>query len=158
MEQNLQRVISSPIGPLRLVTSAAALRGLYFTDHKRAPAECKACNGAHAVLDQAAGELAEYFAGTRTTFATPLDHAGTAFQRQVWTALGTIPFGERWSYAQLATTLGRPQAFRAVASANALNPLSIFTPCHRVVGSDGQLRGYAGGLPAKRWLLDLESA
>jgi methylated-DNA-[protein]-cysteine S-methyltransferase len=109
-----------------------------------------------AVLDQAARELDEYFAGRRRDFATRLGARGTAFQTQVWKALGDIPYGVQWSYGQLARAVGRPKAARAVGMANGSNPLPIFIPCHRVVGSDGSLTGYGGGLETKRWLLDLE--
>jgi methylated-DNA-[protein]-cysteine S-methyltransferase len=105
------------------------------------------------VLVQAARELAEYFAGRRRQFETPLEPIGTAFQRSVWAALATIPYGRTLSYAALADALGRPGAARAVGAANARNPLSLFLPCHRVLGSGGALTGYAGGLERKRWLL-----
>ena len=108
------------------------------------------------VLDQAARQLDEYFAGRRRVFDLPLLTVGTPFQRAVWELLTEIPFGETRSYAWLAAQLGHPRAVRAVAAANRANALSIFIPCHRVVGSDGSLTGYAGGLVAKRLLLGLE--
>jgi methylated-DNA-[protein]-cysteine S-methyltransferase len=153
----VQRVVASPVGPLRLVASDRALVGVYFPAHVGAPAPLIPSSGAHAVLDQAADELAEYFCGTRTSFSTPLAGAGTPFQRAVWRALADIPFGGRLGYAALAARIGRPAAHRAVGAANGRNPLSIFVPCHRVVGADGSLTGYAGGLPAKRWLLAHEA-
>lgn len=108
------------------------------------------------VLDCAARQLDEYFAGRRRVFDLPLLTVGTPFQRAVWELLTEIPFGETRSYAWLAAQLGHPRAVRAVAAANRANALSIFIPCHRVVGSDGSLTGYAGGLAAKRLLLGLE--
>lgn len=105
------------------------------------------------MLVEAADQLAAYFAGERQTFALPLGPEGTAFQRLVWRALETIPFGETATYGALATAIGRPAASRAVGTANGRNPLSIIVPCHRVIGASGQLTGYAGGLVAKQWLL-----
>ena len=110
------------------------------------------------VLDHAARQLDEYFAGRRRVFDLPLLTVGTPFQRAVWELLTEIPFGETRSYAWLAAQLGHPRAVRAVAAANRANALSIFIPCHRVVGSNGSLTGYAGGLAAKRLLLELEQA
>lgn len=101
-------------------------------------------------------ELAEYFAGDRTTFGFPLDPKGTPFQRKVWAALGEIPYGRTWTYRDLAERVGAPKGFRAVGMANRSNPIGIVVPCHRVVGADGTLVGYAGGLDAKRWLLEHE--
>lgn len=117
-------------------------------------AACRA--GDAEVLRRAAGELDEYFAGRRTAFTVPLLLAGTAFQRRAWRALADIPYGASLSYAGQALAAGCPGAVRAVAGANAANPLSIFVPCHRVVGSDGSLAGYGGGVEAKRFLLELE--
>ena len=111
---------------------------------------------AHPVLDQAARELEQYFEGKRRTFSSPLAAAGTPFQREVWDALAAIPFGQSRSYAEIATAIGRSRAVRAVGAANGANPLSIFVPCHRVIGADGKLTGYGGGLPAKAWLLGHE--
>lgn len=102
------------------------------------------------------GELAEYFAGDRQAFTFPLDPGGTEFQRKVWAALAEIPYGRTWTYRELAERVGSPNGFRAVGMANRSNPIGIVVPCHRVVGADGTLVGYAGGLAAKRWLLDHE--
>lgn len=110
------------------------------------------------VLMQAERELEEYFAGRRTAFSVPLSMHGTPFQMEVWAALRTIPYGETRSYASLAAQIGRPRACRAVGMANHVNPLPIFVPCHRVVGADGRLTGYAGGLDVKKYLLKLEGA
>lgn len=109
------------------------------------------------LLDLAARELDEYFGGERRNFDLPLLLCGSEFQRRVWDALTEIPFGATWSYAELARSIGRPTAVRAVANANGANPVSIFVPCHRVIGSDGSLTGYGGGLDAKRFLLSTES-
>ena len=110
------------------------------------------------VLLQAERELEEYFAGRRTAFSVPLSMHGTPFQMEAWAALRTIPYGETRSYATLAAQIGRPRACRAVGMANHVNPLPIFVPCHRVVGADGRLTGYAGGLDVKKYLLKLEGA
>lgn len=158
------RRVSTPIGDVELVASTSGLRAIRFVDE---PAAAAAEPGAHPspsgsgggddVLDRVAYQLAEYFAGVRTRFDLPLDVVhGTAFQRSVWEALATIPFGVTWSYAQQASAVGRPRAVRAVGAANGRNPVPIVVPCHRVVGADGSLTGYAGGVARKRWLLDHE--
>jgi len=108
------------------------------------------------LLPELRRQLAEYFAGTRRAFALPLAPAGTEFERRVWQALGAIPYGETRSYAEVAQAIGRPAACRAVGRANGRNPIAIVIPCHRVIGSDGSLTGYGGGLDLKRFLLDLE--
>ena len=102
-------------------------------------------------------QLVEYFAGRRTEFALALDPDGTPFQKEVWKALLGIPYGQRRSYSEIARRVGKPDAVRAVGAANGANPIAIVIPCHRVVGKDGSLTGYGGGLPVKRYLLDLES-
>ena len=112
----------------------------------------------HPVLVRTERQLAAYFAGTLTRFDVPLDFQGTDFQKSVWTALLTIPFGETRSYGEIARQIGRPSASRAVGAANGRNPLSIVAPCHRVVGAGGALTGFAGGLEVKRRLLGLEAA
>jgi methylated-DNA-[protein]-cysteine S-methyltransferase len=111
----------------------------------------------HPILVQTERQLGEYFAGTRTAFDLPLDPVGTDFQRRVWRALLTIPYGQTRSYADIARQVGSPAAVRAVGAANGRNPISIITPCHRVIGSTGQLTGFAGGLETKAYLLNLES-
>lgn len=113
-------------------------------------------DGCPELLSRAVGELNEYFAGVRTAFSIPMLAVGTEFQRRVWSELMNIPYGSTISYATLAGRTGNPRAVRAVASAVGANPLSILVPCHRVMGSDGNLTGYAGGLEAKRGLLDIE--
>ncbi len=109
------------------------------------------------VIEQAKRQLADYFAGSRRHFELPLLMVGSDFQRSVWHALGEVPYGAKASYLALATRMGRPEAVRAVAAANGANALAIIVPCHRIIGSDGELTGYAGGLEAKRQLLALES-
>ena len=153
--------LDSPVGRLRLIAADSGLVGVYFPEHKR-PRNADATDvEQHPVLDQARRELGEYFAGRRRQFDTPLapaaERGGTEFQHEVWAALLAIPPGETRSYGELARQIGRPQAVRAVGTANASNPISIFVPCHRVIGGSGALTGYAGGLAAKRWLLSLET-
>jgi O-6-methylguanine DNA methyltransferase len=109
-----------------------------------------------APLQQAKDELQRYFAGERVQFSCPLDLHGTAFQIMVWKELTRIPYGETRSYGEIALSIGRPAAVRAVGAANGSNPVAIIVPCHRVIGSNGHLTGYGGGLPTKAWLLSLE--
>jgi methylated-DNA-[protein]-cysteine S-methyltransferase len=151
-----QTLAASPLGMLRLLATDAALVGVYFPRHRRVPARVARDVESHDVLELAVRELHEYFLGRRLTFSTPTAVRGTDFQRAVWLALSGIAFGERRSYAELAQSIGRPRAARAVGAANAQNPLSIFVPCHRVVAANGELTGYAGGLAAKRFLLEHE--
>ena len=141
--------ISSPLGPLRLYGDRDELVGVYMTDQAAPPAD----TGSTSVLDATAQQLAEYFAGERRTFDLPLAPRGTGFQQIVWRALTQIAYAETASYGALARTIGRPAASRAVGAANGKNPISIIVPCHRVVGANGTLTGYAGGLAAKQWLL-----
>jgi len=154
----VRRVVSSPVGRLTLVATDDGLAGILWEHERpgrvRLPIQSE--DEAHPVLVETARQLAEYFAGHRTAFAVPLDVAGTAFQRKVWDALRTIPFGETRSYAQIARDIGQPTAIRAVGAANGRNPVSIVAPCHRVIGADGKLTGFAGGLQAKARLLALE--
>jgi len=145
--------IETPLGTLRLVADADALVGVYLPE-QQTPA---ATPGDPPVLRETARQLAEYFAGTRVAFELPIAPRGSGFQERVWRALGAIPYGTTWTYGQLARAIGRPSASRAVGTANAANPISIIVPCHRVIAASGALTGYAGGLPAKRWLLDHEA-
>ncbi|MEM7151887.1 MAG: methylated-DNA--[protein]-cysteine S-methyltransferase [Myxococcota bacterium] len=149
-------VMESPVGSIRLVATHTALQGLYWPEHRGAPPMPPPAEGPHPVLDLAVAQLREYFRGRRRIFSVPLDPQGTTFQREVWRQLSSIAFGQHETYTSVAAAIGRPAAVRAVASANARNPLSIIVPCHRVIGRDGTLRGYAGGLDAKRWLLEHE--
>jgi methylated-DNA-[protein]-cysteine S-methyltransferase len=143
----------SPLGVLRLYAHADELIGVHLPDQ---PAP-DATHGASPVLSATALQLVEYFAGKRRTFDLPLGPRGTGFQSIVWRALTAIPFGETRSYGALARAIGRPAASRAVGAANGKNPIAIIVPCHRVIGSSGQLTGYAGGLAAKKWLLEHEA-
>ena len=156
----MHAVIDSPIGPLTLVTEGGALTGLYMDVPGHEPDEATlgvpASLGDDEVLTEAARQLGAYFAGELTTFDLPLDLDGTGFQRTVWAGLQQIPYGETISYGELADRIGQPTASRAVGLANGRNPVSIVVPCHRVVGSNGSLTGYGGGLPRKQFLLALE--
>lgn len=149
-------VIDSPIGPLLAAADEAGLRTLLFARDGHEARPEPAWRRSDARLADAREQLAAYFAGGLREFDLRLAPRGTDFQLRVWRALGEIPFGETLSYGQLARRIGRPQAVRAVGAANGANPLPIVIPCHRVVGSDGRLVGYGGGLEVKRALLDLE--
>ena len=148
--------MSSPIGEITIVERDGALAGLYLTGHRPAPNPETFGDRVEHALPAAEDQLVEYFAGTRTTFDLQLGAHGTAFQEKVWTALRAIPYGQTWTYGQLAEAIGQPGAARAVGLANGRNPISIVVPCHRVVGSSGKLTGYAGGTERKAFLLALE--
>lgn len=146
----------SPVGPLTLHSNGAALTGVEF-DERRYPL-APSPRGEDRVLALARRELDRYFAGKLTVFSVPTAADGTEFQRAVWAALTKIPFGATRTYAQQAAAIGRPKAVRAVGAANGRNPISIIVPCHRVIGADGGLTGFGGGLARKQALLDLERA
>jgi methylated-DNA-[protein]-cysteine S-methyltransferase len=148
-------VVGSPVGPLTLVAEDGVLAGLYLADHRHAPSLDlpEEPHGLPVVREQ----LSAWFAGESRDFDVPLAVHGTPFQQEVWAALRTIPYGDTWTYRQLAEAVGRPRAVRAVGLANGRNPVSIVVPCHRVVGADGSLTGYGGGLAAKAWLLAHEA-
>jgi methylated-DNA-[protein]-cysteine S-methyltransferase len=146
--------IDSPVGRLRLFGTTDELVGLYLPVQAAPDAPRRATR----VLDLTAAQLAEYFAGARQTFDLPLAPRGTGFQQLVWQALAKIPYGVTLSYGELARTIGRPSASRAVGAANGKNPISIVVPCHRVIAANGELTGYAGGMAAKQWLLEHERA
>lgn len=150
-------VVDSPVGPLTLVRNPDGLCGLYMHLQRHLPASERFGRRVDTGFDEVAAQLDEYFAGERTAFTVPLAPRGTPFQQRVWAALQTIPYGQTWTYLQLAEHLGNVAAIRAVAAANGRNPIGIIVPCHRVVGSNGSLTGYAGGLERKRFLLDLET-
>jgi len=154
--------MDSPIGRLLLISRETALIGVYMDVPPRSgepDLTVGACRDPSAgALGVAAQQLREYFAATRRQFDLPLELHGTPFQGRVWRALSEIPYGETWSYGQLARYLGNPGASRAVGLANGRNPISIILPCHRVIGADGSLTGYGGGLPRKQWLLAHEAA
>jgi methylated-DNA-[protein]-cysteine S-methyltransferase len=149
-------VVDSPIGPLTLVASDGALVGLYMREHRHRPESATFGVGTDEGFTDAIEQLDEYFRGERTDFDLNLAPRGTTFQREVWAALRAIPYGETVTYGQLAATIGRPTASRAVGLANGRNPISIVVPCHRVVGSNGKLTGYGGGIERKRLLLEHE--
>lgn len=149
-------IVDSPLGALTLVAEDGALTALYFEGHLRMPPRDTFGPRADAEFEEARRQLGEYFAGERTEFDLPLAPRGDGFQRQVWDLLTRIPYGERRSYGELARELGDRHLAQAVGAANGRNPISIVVPCHRVVGADGGLTGYAGGLDRKRFLLDLE--
>lgn len=148
--------LSSPLGQLLLAADAQGLCHIGFPDGRLSPAPQWQENPQ--ALRSTMAQLSEYFAGIRRHFQLPLNPQGTVFQRRVWQALGEIPHGQTWSYGQLARYLGKPTASRAVGGANGANPLPIVIPCHRVIGGDGSLTGFGGGLALKRWLLDHEGA
>jgi len=159
-KQYVYRIMNSPVGALKLVGSDDGLAAILWDNDRpgRVPLSIVAEDDSHPVLVETERQLREYFAGKRRTFDLPLDFAGTEFQQKVWQALLAIPFGETRSYRQIATEIGSAKAIRAVGAANGRNPISIIAPCHRVVGSAGDLRGFAGGLERKAYLLRLEGA
>ena len=159
-KRHVYKMVDSPIGRLKLVATDQGVAAILWENDRprRVPLNIEAEDRGHPVLIEAERQLREYFAGRRTAFALKLDLIGTPFQRTVWNALLTIPFGETRSYGQIATQIGSPRAVRAVGAANGRNPVSIVTPCHRVIGSTGKLTGFAAGLDVKARLLALESA
>lgn len=161
----LERTLETPLGAMVAIASDDALWLLEFADRRGLPGQRKtlariaprgARGGENALLRRVAEQLGEYFEGTRRDFDLPLALVGSPFQREAWDALLRIPYGETRSYGQQAALLARPEAVRAVARANGENRLAIVVPCHRVVGADGRLTGYGGGVARKRWLLDHE--
>ncbi len=151
--------VGSPLGPLTLVATAGSLTGLHVDPPRHgpgAPALGAPGDSTAAPFAAAAWQLTAYFAGELTSFDLPLEPEGTPFQRQVWAALRGVPYGQTVTYGQLAAQLCRPGASRAVGLANARNPIFIMVPCHRLIGADGRLRGYGGGIARKQFLLDLE--
>ncbi|HEY6807809.1 MAG TPA: methylated-DNA--[protein]-cysteine S-methyltransferase [Gemmatimonadales bacterium] len=149
----------SPVGELILTASAHALTGVYFPTSRHGPPPVGTPDdGAHAVLARTRLELTEYFAGARTTFDLPLDPSGSEFELQVWALLRAIPYGATTTYGDLARRLGDVKLSRAVGAANGKNPIPIIVPCHRVIGANGDLTGFGGGIDRKRWLLEHEGA
>jgi methylated-DNA-[protein]-cysteine S-methyltransferase len=148
---------ASPIGPLLLAGSDAGLKLVSFAEGRRARAVDPSWRQDAAGFVETIEQLRSYFAGERIVFDLPLILEGTEFQNKVWTALQTIPYGETISYKELAERIGNPSAMRAVGTANGANPIPIIIPCHRVIGNDGSLTGFGGGLPLKKKLLQLES-
>jgi methylated-DNA-[protein]-cysteine S-methyltransferase len=152
--------MDSPVGRLRLVASDQGIAAILWEaeNPRRVRVTLAAEDECHPVLLEAERQLNEYFDGRRKQFDLELDFAGTSFQQKVWRALLAIPFGETRSYSQIAREIGKPDATRAVGAANGRNPISIVAPCHRVIGATGRLTGFAGGLEAKAYLLNLERA
>ncbi|MEB0107142.1 methylated-DNA--[protein]-cysteine S-methyltransferase [Pseudomonas sp. MH9.3] len=152
-------LMPSPVGQLTLVARAGKLAAILWETERANRVRLDNLIEArdNPVLLETQRQLHEYFAGTRNHFELELDFAGTVFQKQVWQALLTIPFGETRSYSQIARQIGNPTAVRAVGAANGRNPISIIAPCHRVIGASGTLTGFAGGLEAKQYLLTLEN-
>jgi methylated-DNA-[protein]-cysteine S-methyltransferase len=149
--------VDSPIGELTLVGDEQGLAGLYMESQRYGPMRDPAWRHDPETLADAAEQLEQYFAGERTEFDLPLAPRGTEFQLRVWGLLGEIPFGETTTYGRLAQRLGNPRTVRAVGLANGRNPISIVVPCHRVIGADGSLVGFGGGLDRKRALLAHEA-
>ena len=150
--EEVTRVVSSPVGAVELVASVAGLVRVSFVDGGISHENLM--SNVH--LDAAERQLGEYFAGKRRTFDLVLAPRGTPFQMAAWEVLRTIPFGSTMTYGEQAAAIGNPRAVRAVGGANGRNPLAILVPCHRVIGANGQLTGYASGVERKRWLLDFE--
>ena len=155
-ETMLHTTIESPVGDLLLIGDEQRLHGLYMQEGRRPVAVGRDWRSAREPFAAAREQLGEYFAGERKEFDLRLARVGTQFQEQVWDALRRIPYGRTASYGEIARGIGHPTASRAVGMANGSNPISIIVPCHRVIGTDGKLTGYAGGVERKRFLLELE--
>ena len=154
--ERVHTVVESPIGPLTLVADDGALTALLMEVHRHGAKNPERGPRDDTAFGSAREQLDAYFAGDLTTFDLPVKPEGTEFQQRVWKALQEIPFGQTCSYGELASSLGDPGASRAVGLANGRNPISIVIPCHRVIGADGSLTGYGGGIERKRFLLDHE--
>ena len=154
------KLMTSPVGVLTLLASDNGLAAVLWPDDdpQRVRLGPAGEHNLHPLLLETERQLNEYFAGRRRNFELPLDFVGTEFQKKVWTALVAIPFGETRSYGEIARQIGHPKAVRAVGAANGKNPISIVAPCHRVIGANGKLTGFAGGLATKAFLLDIETA
>lgn len=154
--QTLYTTMDSPIGELLLVGDGDTLSGLYMQDGRKPKRIAADWSESDAPFADVRRQLEEYFAGERTTFEVKLAAEGAPFEREVWHALEEIPYGETVSYGEIARRVGQPTAARAVGTANGRNPIAVIVPCHRVIGADGSLTGYGGGLERKRLLLELE--
>lgn len=150
----ISAIYDSPIGPLTLASNGKALIQVEFEGGKYPLPQYEL--GSDKILDQARRELDQYFAGTLRAFTVKVDPHGTEFQRKAWAALQTIPYGETRSYAQQARAIGAPKATRAIGAANGRNPIPVIIPCHRVIGANGSLTGFGGGMERKQILLELE--
>ena len=156
MTTRTHAVVDGPLGPMTVVAQDGALAGLYLSGQRHRPPVDRLGERDDATLPGLQEQLGAYFAGQLRTFDVPLAAVGTPFQAEVWAALRAVPYGATTTYGALAATIGRPSAVRAVGAANGRNPVCLVVPCHRVVGADGSLTGYAGGLDRKRALLALE--
>ena len=155
-QKNLYTTMESPIGELLLVGDGDTLHGLYMQDGRKPKRIATDWKASGAPFADVKTQLEEYFAGARTSFDIPLAAEGAPFEREVWHALEAIPYGETVSYGEIARRVGQPTAARAVGTANGRNPIAVIVPCHRVIGANGSLTGYGGGLERKRLLLELE--
>jgi len=153
---DLYEDIESPVGRLRLIASDTSLLGIWFEHGRDAARGAAGTRGTNAVIERTRAQLEEYFAGTRREFDLPLEPRGTDFQRRVWQRLTRIAYGDTTTYGALAAELGNSKGSRAVGLANGSNPIPIVIPCHRVIGADGSLTGFGGGLAIKAMLLQLE--
>jgi methylated-DNA-[protein]-cysteine S-methyltransferase len=153
----LLTTFDSPVGPLLAVGDGRALHGLHFHAGRRPPALARDCERRDEAFAELRAQLAEYFEGTRREFTIPLGPRGRPFEMRVWAALRDIAYGTTATYGQIAAQIGAAGHARAVGAANGRNPIAIIVPCHRVIGANGALTGYGGGLERKRWLLDLEA-
>lgn len=158
MMQQFYKSTSSPIGDLIIRTTDTGISGIWFVEHHKPQGEIGQEAVNHPLLLQAETQLEEYFTGKRKAFDLPLFQSGTEFQLLVWQGLTQINYGALKSYSDLAEQIGHPKAVRAVGMTNGKNPISIVVPCHRVVGKNGRLTGYAGGLERKQWLIQHEQA
>ena len=158
MTSTITTTVESPIGPLRLIASDGALRGVYMNVQRHPPTLPDDLAHDDTWFKDIASQLHAYFNGELTAFDVPMNFSGTDFQCSVWRQLSFIPYGETISYGELARRVGNPNASRAVGLANGRNPISIIVPCHRVIGANGSLTGYSGGLERKSWLLEHEGA
>ncbi|WP_117232489.1 methylated-DNA--[protein]-cysteine S-methyltransferase [Vibrio maerlii] len=147
---------NSPLGDVVIQANEKGITGVWFETHTTQPDDLGVHDDFDYLLQKAVAQLKEYFSGQRSHFDLPISTHGTDFQNKVWQALTTIPFGETWSYQDLADAIGSPKAVRAVGAANGKNPVSVIVPCHRVIGKNGKLTGYAGGVERKKHLLVLE--
>ncbi|MFK8136986.1 MAG: methylated-DNA--[protein]-cysteine S-methyltransferase [Bdellovibrionales bacterium] len=152
-----QKSIKTPVGRLYLTNSGNKLSGAYWNNPNKPPTNSNTSEEVHQLFSKTEKELSDYFLKKRKVFTIPLELEGTVFQKQVWAELLNIAYGEVLSYSDVCKKIGRPNAVRALGTANSKNPVSIIVPCHRVIRSDGQLSGYAGGVDTKKLLLDLES-
>lgn len=149
---------SSPLGAITIQANEEGILGAWFDTHTTKPADLGEEKSDFPILAMAVEQFERYFKGELKTFSLPISAKGTEFQQKVWDALTRIPYGETWSYLDIANSIGNPKSVRAVGAANGKNPISIIVPCHRVIGKDGSLTGYAGGVERKKALLALEQA